>query len=188
MFRFILVIAFLATSSLLASDFSGRWAGVIEMNNERIPFYLRLSLRDGMVKGLVSSARDAPPKPISNSELRDDTLSFEIRDAAKRLVHFRLTLTSGILGGKATVGSEIWRVALVPVDGGAAVGRRYWWRGSDAGVGVGGAFRVGGHVSASVVFYKVEPSYTEWDSTSRLSSASSSGDSSPVEETESGSR
>lgn len=113
---------------------------------------------------------------MESSELRDDGLSFDIHDDGNRPVHFRLTLTSGVLGGEATVGTEIWKVAVVPVGGGG--GDRIPIPVSGSGVGVGsglgggvesgnsrgvgpGPHRVGVGVSAPVLIHKVEPEYSE---------------------------
>ena len=164
MLRFIPVIALLlAMAHMSAADFSGGWAGTIEMNGSRIPFYLTLNLNDGKVNGFVSTGRDRKPMRIRNSELRDDGVSFEIYDDANRLVHFRLTLTSGVLDGEATVGNEVWKVAVVPVGGGGG-DRVGSGSGSGSGTGPGagwpGPFRIAG-VSAPVVIHKVEPEYTE---------------------------
>jgi TonB family protein len=177
MLRHLPVIAMIVTTSLSAADVSGRWAGTIEMNTGRIPFYLALNLNDGKINGFASTGLAARQIRIENSELRDDGLSFEIYDDAARLVHFRLTLTSGVLAGEGTVGTEVWRVAVVPVGGGfgdrnpsgvsagfaagvpTGVGTGTG-SGAEATVG-GGVFRVGGGVSAPLLIHKVEPEYTE---------------------------
>ena len=175
MLRHLPMIAMVVMTSVSAADFSGRWAGTIDMNTGRIPFYLTLKLNDGKINGFASTGLAARQIRIENSELRDDGLSFEIHDDAARLVRFRLTLSSGVLGGEGTVGAEVWKVAVVPVGGG--FGDRFpsgvnvgfaagvppgVGTGSGAGATVGGGvFRVGGGVSAPLLIHKVEPEYTD---------------------------
>ena len=161
---------------LSAADLSGRWAGTIEINSGRIPFYVTLVLADGKINGFVSTGSNGRPMRLESSELRDDGLSFEIHDDGNRPVHFRLTVTSGVLGGEATVGTEIWKVAVVPVGGGGGDRIPIPVSGSVVGVGSGlgsgvesgnsrgvgpGPYRVGGGVSAPVLIHKVEPEYSE---------------------------
>lgn len=153
MLRTIPFLAFLAITSLPAADLAGNWAGTVEINGRQMPFYLALNLNAGKVNGFASTVKDAARSMrVENSELRDDSLFFEIHDDANRLVQFRLTLSSGVLGGQATVDAEVWKVAIVPVasSSGAAIG---------AGIG-GSVYRVGGGVSAPVLIHKVEPEYT----------------------------
>jgi TonB family protein len=108
---------------------------------------------------------------IANGELRNGELSFEAHDDADHPTQFRLTLTNGVLGGEATVGSEVSKVAVVPVGGG--FGDRLVLMpapGAGTGIGVGsgtgggvggGVFRVGAGVSAPVVICRTDPEYTE---------------------------
>ncbi len=112
MFRFLPVIALLATSHLLAADFSGRWAGTLETNGNRVPIYFTLNEHGGKISGSVATG--PAPLAIENGEVRNGELSFE---DASGLMHFRLKLTNGVLGGEARAGREVWEVAVVLVDG-----------------------------------------------------------------------
>lgn len=113
-----LIALLLAMTQLSAADFSGQWAGTIEMNTGRFPFYVTLTFNDAKVNGFVSTGVQARPIRVENSVLGDNDLSFDIHDDADRLVHFRLTLSAGVLGGEATVGGDTWKVAVVSVGGG----------------------------------------------------------------------
>ncbi len=151
MLKSVLVIALLATSHLLAADFSGRWAGTLETNGNRVPIYFTLNEHGGKISGSVATG--PAPLAIENGEVRYGQLSFE---DASGLMHFRLKLTNGVLGGEAMAGREVSKVAVVPVDGSVAGG------GSGTGSGVGcSVYRIGGGVSAPVLIQKVEPEYTE---------------------------
>lgn len=156
MFRFFLVIAFLSTAHLLAVDLSGRWAGTLETNGNRVPIYLTLVEHDGKIGGSVATGSrmpifmapneqdaragrsvvtDSAPVAIENAELRNGELYFEVHDNAHRLMQFRLTLTNGVLGGEGTVGGQFSKVAVVQVGGGG---------GDRLGSGVGVAFATDG--------------------------------------------
>ena len=158
MLRFIPVIALLATAQLFAADFSGRWAGTMETNGSRVPIYLTLNYNGGTITGSVATGTNLKQVTIDNAEFRDDALVFEVQDNTNRLMRFRLTLTGGVLGGDATVGTQVSKVAVVPVGGGS---------GDRAPVpvfppgGGSGPFRIGGGVSAPVLIHKVEPEYSE---------------------------
>jgi TonB family protein len=164
MLRHVLVIALWTGPIVLAADFSGRWAGTIETSGSRVPIYLTLNQNDGRITGSVATGTALKQLPVEKTELREDQLSFEVHDNARRLMQFRLTLTDGVLGGEATVGSQVSKVGVVPAGGGwgGRLEPASGSVGSGVGVGVGSAvFRVGGGVSAPVLIHKVEPEYTE---------------------------
>ena len=138
--RSLFVIALLATTHLLASDLSGRWAGTMETTGNQVPIYLILDEYDGKVGGSVATGGRLPiylapneqdpktgrsvvtgsvPAEIENGELRNSQLFFEIHDNAHRLMQFRLTLTNGVLLGEVTMGTQISKVAVVPTGGGS---------------------------------------------------------------------
>ena len=162
MLRHVLVIIISAAAFLPAADVSGRWAGTIEAGSVRIPIYLTLSELDGKIVGSVATGINTKPAVIDKTEFRDRELYFEAADNANRTMRFRLTLTDGVLGGEAAVGTLISKVAVVHV--GVGSGDRM---GSGTGIGIssaavgGGVFRVGGGVSAPSLIRKVEPEYSE---------------------------
>jgi TonB family protein len=201
MLRSVLVIVLSAASNLVAAISSGQWAGIMETNGNRVPIYFNLSEYGGNVSGSVATGSLMPiylaPKvvdsktgqsivtgsvgvAIENGEVRNSQLSFQIHDNDYRLMHFRLTLANGVLGGEVTVGGQISKVAVVQIGGGSGhravdaasgvvqVGGESVHPGfgpaSGEGIGVGGVgggvFRVGGGVSAPVSIYKVQPQYT----------------------------
>lgn len=161
-----LIALLLAMTQLSAADFSGRWAGTIEMNTGRFPFYVTLTFNDAKVNGFVSTGVQARPIRVENCVLGDNDLSFDIHDDANRLVHFRLTLSAGVLGGEATAGGETWKVAVVSVggSGGDRAPTPVILPGGGSGSSSGGGsgpYRIGGGVSAPVLIHRVEPEYTE---------------------------
>ncbi len=188
MFRSVLLIAFLAASNLAAADFSGRWAGTMETNGNRVPIYVVLNEFNGIVGGSVATGTPLPiylaspepgsstltgalPAAIEDGEVHDGELSFVTHDRTRQTMRFRLTLANGVLGGDVTVGNQTGKVAVVPIGGGSGSGNGAagFGIGSGAGRGSGsgapgsggGVYRVGGGVSAPTLIRKVEPQYTE---------------------------
>jgi TonB family protein len=162
MLRSVLVIALFATSHLLAADFNGKWAGIFETDGNRVPIYLTVNVNnEGKITGFVATGRDTKQVPIEKGEPRGEELSFEIHDNANRLMLFRLALNGGVLGGDATVGGQVSKIAVVPVSGqGDRVGSGA--SGTSVGSGFGsGPFRVGGGVTPPTLLHKTEPEYTE---------------------------
>src|SRR3954451_14199784 len=116
--------------------------------------------------------RDATQRCIYFVEVaeRNGELAFEVNDNVQRVMQFRLTLVNGVLGGEATVGGQVSKVAVVQIGGGS--GDRLpsgvtAGSATGAGIGVGsgaavggGVFRVGGGISAPVLIRKTEPQYT----------------------------
>jgi hypothetical protein len=104
------------------------------MNTGRLPFYVTMNVSEGKANGFVSTGAQARPIRVENSVVEDTALAFDIHDDTNRLVHFHLTLTSGVLGGEATAGSETWKVAVVAVGAGgggrdrARVGRNWIYK------------------------------------------------------------
>ncbi len=181
MFRSVLLIAILAAFNLVAADLSGRWAGTIESNGNRVPVYIMLDEFNGMVGGSVITGNRLPiylaqPEPgssmvtgsvglgIEDGEVHDSELSFVVHDRARQTMQFRLSLTNGVLGGEVTVGNQVSKVAVVQISGwsgtgfGLAAGSIGGSTASDAGSGV---YKVGGSVSPPVLIRKVEPQYTK---------------------------
>jgi TonB family protein len=171
MFRLVLVIAVGGISHLAAADLSGRWTGTLETNGSRVPVYLTLNQQDDKITGSVATGNDAKPVPIENAEFHEDKLAFAVHDNAGQLVAFSLSLTGATLSGESTVGLQTSKATLrrggvltVERRGGSGSGDRApLSNGSDfgSGQGGGGAYRVGGGVSAPALIYKVEPEYTE---------------------------
>jgi TonB family protein len=167
MVRAVLAIALFATTHLPAADFSGRWAGTMETDGSRIAVYLNLTQYDGKIGGSVATGTSTKPAGIENAELRDGQLTFQVNDNANRPMRFRLTLSGGVLGGEATVGAQLSKVAVVPIGGGSG-DRAVSGTGIGLGSGAvgpagpgGGVFRIAGGVSAPVLIRKVDPEYTE---------------------------
>lgn len=149
MLRSVLVIALLATASLLAADLPGKWTGTIETNGSRVPIHLTLTSDGQKIGGSVATGNDTTEVPIEKAELNSGDLSFEVHDNASRLMRFRLALTGTSLGGEATVGSEKSTVSLSkPATAGGVVGS-------------GGVYRVGGGVTPPTLLRKTGPEYTE---------------------------
>jgi TonB family protein len=160
MLRSVLVIALFATSHLLAADFNGKWAGTFETDGNRVPIYLTVNVNnEGKITGFVATGRDTKQVPIEKGELRGEGLSFEAHDNANRLMQFRLALNGGVLGGEATVGGQVSKIAVVPISGqGDRVGS------GTAGTSVGSGFGSGppiGGVTPPTLLHKTEPEYTE---------------------------
>jgi TonB family protein len=168
-----ILLSVILAGGLFAADFSGRWAGTIEADRGRRPIYVTLSEHDGTVTGSVATGANARSVAIENAELRNGELSFQVHDNANRVMQFRLTLTDGVLGGEASVGGQVSKVAVVQAGGG--VGMRIEPNGtigggSGGGMGIAsgaasalpaGVNRVGGGVSAPQLIYKKDPDYTE---------------------------
>ena len=166
MLRSVLVIALFAASHLLAADFNGKWAGIFETDGNRVPIYLTVNVNnEGKITGFVATGRDTKQVPIEKGEPRGEELSFEARDNANRLMQFRLALNGGVLGGEATVGGQVSKIAVVPVSGqGDRVGSGTSGTGVGSGFGSGPVapdFGVGGGVTPPTLLHKTGPEYTE---------------------------
>jgi TonB family protein len=159
MLRALLVMTLLAATYLSAADISGRWAGTIETNGSRVPIYLALNEENGRIVGSVSTGVNTKPVAIENAGLHDSEVAFEIRANANQPVRFRLTLTGGVLGGEATAGAQVSKVAVVQVGGGGD--RAGLGAGTRVSTGVGGPAGVGDGFSSPALIHKVEPEYTE---------------------------
>ena len=159
MLRSVLVIALLATASLLAADLPGKWTGTIETNGSRVPIHLTLTSDGQKIGGSVATGNDTKEVPIEKAELNSGDLSFEVHDNASRLMRFRLALTGTSLGGEATVGSEKSTVSLsklYPLDD--VVGSGAYRVGGGVTPPV---YRVGGGVTPPTLLRKTGPEYTE---------------------------
>ncbi len=111
MLRLILAVMVLALGSLSAADLSGKWTGTMETNGSRVDLYLRFHQEGEGFSGTVATADEAFPVSIENPQVREDGVTFEVRDNAGRMVTFRLKLTDGVLSGEATVGGHASKVS-----------------------------------------------------------------------------
>ncbi len=145
------LIAATAIGNLAAADFSGGWAGTMEGTGGRpVSIYLTLVQRGRLVSGTMAAEEHGKQAAIERAEVRDDRLTFEVREGRSEVTTFDLTFTVNgpptvdreiALEGTATARGQVLEVALYPFNG------MY----TDGGRGM----------SAPVLVHKVEPRYTE---------------------------
>jgi len=90
MIRLLVLILLAAVNTLVAADLSGKWVGMMETNDSRVPIDLTLTQNGDGVSGTVVTGNDTTQVPIEKAEFREDDLTFEVHDNADRLVTFRL--------------------------------------------------------------------------------------------------
>jgi TonB family protein len=143
-----------------AMDLFSDWKGTLETNGRPVPVYLKVTRQDGKLTGSIATGTDAKFAPIDRLAVDGETLTFEVRDNAGRLVHFRLTLSGDQLSGESKVGDETSK-AILSRAGGGGWGSRGPLTSRPAEPSREGVCRVGGGVSAPALLEKTEPEYTE---------------------------
>jgi hypothetical protein len=101
-FRSLLALVIAAAMDLAAADVRGRWTGAMETDGGRIGIVVTLSQHGQELSGVVATSDDSEPAPIENAAIRGDTVTFEMRDTADRIVKFRLALTDGLMSGEVS--------------------------------------------------------------------------------------
>ncbi|MGD0872925.1 MAG: energy transducer TonB [Bryobacteraceae bacterium] len=128
MLRRILVAGIAATFTLAATDFHGKWGGIMVLNNRAASISLNLHQADRSVSGTVTFGGNQPAK-IENPELTGNLLTFAVHDASGSAVQFRLKVVYGpligevfhngeALTGEAQCGDRIAEVMLPSHSGG----------------------------------------------------------------------
>jgi TonB family protein len=116
----VLVVLLAFATQLVAADFTGAWAGATSNLQTATPIYLMLNQDGQSVSGTISMGPSAKPIPIQRAEIRNDDLTFEVRDNAGHLDRFAVTFTS-IGGGLAGDPRVVLKGEAALGDGKAAV-------------------------------------------------------------------
>ena len=128
-------LLFAWAAGAFSADLFSLWKGTIETGGRPVPVYLRVIRQDGALTGSIATGTGGKYAPVDNIAVEGESLRFDVRDNAGRMVHFRLALSGDALSGESKVGDEVSRVRLsrAPGSGPADVDR--------------GVYRVGGGVS-----------------------------------------
>ncbi len=155
--RFVLLLA--CAAGAFAMDLFSDWKGTLQTNGRPVSVYLKVTRQDGKLAGSIATGTDAKFAPIDKIAVDGETLTFDVRDNAGRLVHFRLTLSGDQLSGESKVGAETSKAILSRAGGGG--GSRSPLASRPAEPSRPGVYRVGGGVSTPALLEKTEPEYTE---------------------------
>ena len=147
----VLVVLLGFAANLLATDFSGTWAGATSNTQTAFPIYLALNQIGQSVSGTILFGRSGKLIPIQRAELTDDHLTFEVRDNTGHLDTFDVTFTS--VGDGLADPQVVLKGEATLIDGRAAV-MFYPTREEDRG------YTPHHSASAPVMIRKFDPLYT----------------------------
>ena len=170
----------LVTAGLAAADWSGEWSG--RMKAEGVPgatVFLTLQQRGEEISGTIAFAADAGSVPIRSVQPRGDRLTFQAPDIFNHTVNFDLAASDCCLTGEATSEGQTIRIVLsqAPPPGVVSLGGTPNILVSPPGSSAaplsppGGAYRVGGGVSAPIPRSMPPPNYSEEGRRARMQGA-----------------